>query len=437
MMAKSWVILDKNGRHKFIKFIANVLVDKKDEDHSHLLLTIKPNKSELHISNHIACLSGMHASYIWPIIDSTMTTDMNIEVPAKRFYSLIDKLMLFGGHIQMIQIKTDTFQFKSVYEPGSEQGDLFRERSSAAFIPVNEITYSLTVPSSKDGISNEYLYDIKRPIHSVSIKSSILLEYLKSIKVISKLSHSGINEDFTSFVFGLDGNDSSTDKNKVMKLLSLKGESFVSYEMEVESSIGQVERCHLNDFHLNHLIGLLTQVKNIITLDLHEDRLVVRRLGWSCSFKVLSITQRNLESEDRRCRLFDLFVKVDEPKALLESLIRLDITESNEQNALSLQYSHQAPTQVHLAIDKGTTKASDVLITPTPWFDDDVSILINAPVLNEMLRFLSDGVRIGFDKKARAIHLKGRDDRHYLILQSQKPRKVDKFLPLVGQLKMG
>ena len=414
MMAGSWVILDKNGRHKFIKFIATALVDN---EFCNLLLTFKPYKSELHISNHIGCLSGVHAGYTWSIIDSTITADMSIEVPAKSFYSLIDKLISFDGHIQLIQIKHDKFQLKSVYESRADQGDLFGELSSADFIPVNDVKYSLTVPSSSNESHNQYYFDQEPPIHSLSIKSSVLLEYLKHIKAINNVSFSNVNNDeFTSFVFGLDSNDNSTDANKIMKILSGKGQILMSYEVEVDRSIGQVGRCHLNADHLSYLIGILTQVKNTVTLELHGDRLIVRNLGWFCSFKVI-LPNFDRESRERQLRIFDRFVEVDRPTYLLESLIRLDITESNEKNKLKLQYSHQEPAQIHIAIHKGTIQASDVLTIPTPWFDDDISISINVQALNEILRFLSDGTWIGFDKKTSVMHLKSSDGKHYFALQ--------------------
>lgn len=412
MMAGSWVILDKNGRHKFIKFIATALVDN---EFCNLLLTIKPHQSELHISNHIGCLSGVHAGYVWPIIDSTMTADMSIEVPAKSFYALIDKLISFDGHIQLIQIKPDTFQLKSVYESSTDQGDLFGELSSADFIPVNDVKYSLTVPSSSYDSHNQYYFDQESPIHSLTITSSVLLEYLKHIKAINNVSFSNVNNDeFTSFVVGLGSN--GNDESKIMKILSGKGQSLVSYGVAIDSSIGQAGRCHLNADHLSYLIGILTQVKNTVTLELHVDRLIVRNLGWFCCFKVI-LANFDRESRERQLRLFDRFVEVDAPKYLLESLIRLDITESNEKNKLKLQYSHQEPTQIHIAIHKGTTQASDVLTIPTPWFEDDVSISINVQALNEILRFLSDGAWIGFDKKTDVMHLRSCDGKYYFALQ--------------------
>lgn len=414
MMTGSWVILDKNGRHKFIKFIATALVDNK---FCNLLLIIKPYQSELHISNHIGCLSGVHAGYVWPIIESTMTADMSIEVPAKSFYALIDKLISFDGHIQLIQIKPDTFQLKSVYESSSEQGDLFVERSSADFIPVNDVKYSLTVPSSSYESYNQYYFDQESPIHSLTIKSSVLLEYLKHIKAINNVSFSNMdNDEFTSFVVGPDSNGNGIDESKTMKILSGKGQTLVSYEVAIDSSIGQAGRCHLNADHLSYLIGILTQVKNTVTLELHVDRLIVRNLGWFCSFKVIS-PKFDLGSREQQLRLFDRFVEVEDPKGLLESLIRLDITESNEKNKLKLQYSHQAPTQVDIAVHKGTTQASDLLTIPTPWFEDDVSISVNVQALNEILRFLSDDVWIGFDKKTNIMHLRSCDDKYYFVLQ--------------------
>lgn len=368
----------------------------------------------MNLANHLRCFSGVHAEYSWSIIDSTASGEASFEISAKSFCSLLEKLISFEGHIQMTLIKPNVFNMKSVYESCSEQEDFFE--NSTEFTPINHIKYSLKVLASPYDRQNQYYFDTEEPVHCVAVQATVLKEHLDHSKKVNGWSFSSIkNDEFTTLVVRKGGNGGD-DNDMVFKILSGKGQSFLSYKVDIDSSQGKGGCVHLTPKHLKYLIGVLSQLKSTVTLQFHADRLVIQNSGWSCSFKAIS-PNLDQEAREQQLRRYDHFVPIVQPTYLLETLIHLNITEADEKNNLKLLYSLQTPSQLSLKIQKESVEASDELTIEPPWFDIDTCIMVNVQAFNEILTFIQTSALIAYEKKNEIIHFKDLDNKYYFALQ--------------------